>query len=252
MPPGERTISIRAVARYGERTIPLYRTDTPAMNLFALFASVLPLAALYLYGAMSKWLDKRRPSLSALMNEQRFNWVTQASRRENPFDAILAGNIMGAVSFFASTTALLILALFTVIGQLPLVAPALATVAFGSPYSQSDLQVHNIAMLVLFISAFLSFTLSLRQFNHFCILIGASDHTVQTPPEEIRTIARINGMAAKSFNSGIRAYYFAVPMVAWFVSSWASVAATVLTIAVLVHREYFSEARWLVSRVTPH
>lgn len=222
------------------------------MDYFALFASVLPLVALYGYGLVSKLIDRRRPSLSSLMNEQRFNWVTQASRRESPLDAILSGNIMSSVSFFASTTALLILALFTVIGQLPQFAPALATINFGAAYSEIDFQVHNVAMLVLFVSAFLSFTLSLRQFNHFCILIGASDHTVETPAEEIRTIARINAMAAQSFNSGIRAYYFAIPMVAWFVSSWGSILITALTIAFLIHREYYSNARWLIARITPH
>lgn len=222
------------------------------MDSFALFASLLPLAALYGYGIASRMIDVRRPSLSALMNEQRINWVKQATRRETPLDAILSGNIMSSVSFFASTTALLILALFTVIGQLPQVAPALSTITFGSQYTETDFQVHNIAMLVLFVSSFLSFTLSLRQFNHFCILIGASDHTVTTPPDEIRTIARINAIAAQNFNAGIRGYYFAIPMVAWFVSSWASIIVTFCTIGFLLHREYFSYPRWLVARITPH
>lgn len=222
------------------------------MNALALIASLVPLAALYLYQYGTQLIDRRRPSLSMLMNEQRFNWVTQAARRDTPLDGILSGNIMSAVSFFASTTALLILALFTVIGQLPQFAPALATITFGFSYSVADLQVHNVAMLVLFVSSFLSFTLSLRQFNHFCILIGALDHARPAPPEEIRTIARINAKAAQSFNAGIRGYYFAIPMVAWFVSSWAALVVTVGTIAFLIHREYFSEARWLVARITPH
>ncbi len=222
------------------------------MDAFSFFASVLPLLALYGYGLAASILDRRRPSLSALMNEQRINWVRQAVRRESPLDAILSGNIMSSVSFFASTTALLILALFTVIGQLPQFAPALSTIAFGTHYSETDFQVHNIAMLVLFVSAFLSFTLSLRQFNHFCILIGASDHSAPTPPEQTRTIARINAIAAQNFNAGIRAYYFAIPMVAWFVSGWASIVVTFVTVLFLLHREYFSYARWLVARVTPH
>ncbi|WP_245945036.1 DUF599 domain-containing protein [Pelagibacterium lacus] len=222
------------------------------MNAFALFASVLPLAALWLYGFATARIDRRRPSLSALMNEHRFAWVDQASRRDTPLDAILAGNIMNAVSFFASTTALLILALFTVIGQLPQFLPALSAIAFGAAHSTLDMQIHNVMLLVLFVYAFLSFTLSLRQFNHFCILLGALDHADPTPREEIRTIARINAMAAQRFNAGIRSYYFAIPMVAWFVSGWAAIVVTLATIVLLLHREYFSDARWLVARITPH
>lgn len=222
------------------------------MNAFALFASALPIFALYAYGLLTRVLDPRRPSLSTLMNEQRFNWVTQASRRESPLDAIFSGNIMSSVSFFASTTALLIIALFTVIGQLHQFLPALTNLTFGPAYSEIDLQLHNVLLLVLFVHAFLSFTLSLRQFNHFCILMGGLDHANPAPREEIRTIARINAMAAQSFNTGIRAYYFAIPMVAWFVSSWAAIFVTIATMALLLHREYFSNARWLVARITPH
>ncbi len=222
------------------------------MNFFALFASILPFAALYLYGFAARILDTRRPSLSSLMNEKRFDWVTQASRRESPMDAILSGNIMSSVSFFASTTALLIIALFTVIGQLNQFLPTLSELHFGTAYTELDFQVHNIVLLVLFVYAFLSFTLSLRQFNHYCILIGALDHTKPAPPKEVRTIARINAMAAQSFNAGIRSYYFAIPMVAWFISSWAAIAVTFATIGLLLYREYYSYARWHVAQITPH
>lgn len=222
------------------------------MNGFSLFASVLPLAAFYFYGVAANMLDKRRPSLSSLMNEQRFNWVTQAARRDTPLDAILSGNLMSSVSFFASTTALLILALFTVIGQLPQYAPALSAITFGILHSEADLQAHVVVMLALFVYAFLAFTLSLRQFNHFCILLGAMNHEKPAPPEEIRTIARINASAAQRFNAGIRSYYFAIPMVAWFISGWAAIVVTIGTVFLLLHREYFSDARWLVARITPH
>lgn len=222
------------------------------INGFSLFASVLPLAAFYFYGLAATLLDRRRPSISTLMNEQRFNWVTQAARRDTPLDAILSGNLMSSVSFFASTTALLVLALFTVIGQMPQYAPALSAVTFGPLHSETDLQAHVVVMLALFVYAFLAFTLSLRQFNHFCILLGALDHNRTSPPDEIRTIARINASAAQRFNAGIRSYYFAIPMVAWFISGWAAIAVTIGTVVLLLHREYFSDARWLVARITPH
>src|SRR5690606_32875061 len=164
------------------------------MNGFALFASVLPLIALFAYGPAVNFLGGKRPSLSQLMDEHRRDWVAHALHRETPLDAILSGNLMNAVSFFASTTALLILALFTVIGQLPEFAPALATITFGADYTPADLQIHNVAMLVLFVSAFLSFTLSLRQFNHFCILLGAADRTRAPSAEEARVIARVNAL----------------------------------------------------------
>ena len=42
-----------------------------------------------------------------------------------------------------------------------------------------------LVLVTIFASSFFAFTLSLRQFNHFCIMIGAMDHTRPATPEEI-------------------------------------------------------------------
>jgi len=63
-----------------------------------------------------------------------------------------------------------------------------------------------------------------------------------TSEEEIDAITRMNALGARNFNSGIRAYYFAVATVAWFVSEWLAVAACLATIIIIAHREFFSTA----------
>jgi uncharacterized membrane protein len=103
-------------------------------------------------------------------------------------------------------------------------------------------QFHLVVMLTMFVLAFFAFTLSLRQFNHFCIMLGAIDHDTPTSDAEIDAITEMNILGARSFNSGVRAYYFSVSTVAWFVSEWATIAACLLTILVLAQREFFSSA----------
>ena len=170
------------------------------------------------------WIERRRPSLSVIMNMQRRRWVANAAKRETPFDAILSGNIMQSVSFLASTAVLMVLAVFAVFGQLPTLMAALDSLSLDRAYSVSDVEIHLVVMLALFVLAFFAFTLSLRQFNHFCIMLGALDHNVETPEDEIEAIARMNALGAKNFNSGIRAYYFSVATVAWFASEWLAIA----------------------------
>ena len=58
----------------------------------------------------------------------------------------------------------------------------------------------------------------------------------------MEAITEMNALGAKNFNTGIRAYYFSVSTVAWFVSEWLTIAACVVTILVLAHREFFSSA----------
>jgi uncharacterized membrane protein len=110
-------------------------------------------------------------------------------------------------------------------------------------------QIHLFSMLAIFVMSFFSFTLALRQFNHFCILLGAIDHSGHTTADEIDAIAQLNTLAAKNFNNGIRAYYFAVPMVFWFVSEWAALVASVITVMFMIHREFFSSAHRVAASV---
>jgi uncharacterized membrane protein len=176
------------------------------------------------------------------MNMQRRRWVANATRRESPFDAILSGNIMGSVSFLASTAVLLILAIFAVFGQVPALLEALNSLSPERHYNSAEVQMHLVVMLVMFVLAFFAFTLSLRQFNHFCIMLGAIDHSEPTSDEEIDAITRMNALGAQNFNSGIRAYYFSVATVAWFVSAWLPAVTCVATILILAHREFFSSS----------
>jgi uncharacterized membrane protein len=212
------------------------------MMTVTLLTSIAPLLAYLAYNIIVPQVEKLRPSLSVIMNMQRRRWVANAARRESPFDAILSGNIMGSVSFLASTSVLLVLAVFAVFGQLPTLMEALDSLSLDRSFTVLDVQIHLAIMLAMFVLAFFAFTLSLRQFNHFCIMLGALDHDRDTTDDEISAIARMNALGAKNFNSGIRAYYFSVSTVAWFVSEWVGVASCLATVLILAHREFFSSA----------
>lgn len=215
-----------------------------------LIATLFPIVCWLAYNYGVPLVERRTPSLSVIMSMQRRRWVANATRRESPLDAIISGNLMGSVSFLASTSVLLILAIFAAFGQIPAVMEALKRVGWGTGYDTPDLQLHLIIILAIFVLSFFSFTLSLRQFNHFCIMLGAIDHSVRTTAEEIDAIAQLNTMAAKNFNNGIRGYYFAVPSVAWFIADWLAIVISLVTVAFIVHREFFSPAHRLAASAT--
>ncbi len=210
--------------------------------MLTLIATVFPLLCYFSYNLVVPLIERRRPSLSVIMNMQRRRWVANATRRDTPFDAILAGNIMGSVSFLASTAVLLILAVFAVFGQIPMLMEALAAIDQDRSYTILEVQLHLVVMLAMFVLAFFAFTLALRQFNHFCIMLGALDHAEPATEAEIEAITDMNALGARNFNSGIRAYYFSVSTVAWFVSDWLPIVVSLVTVGVLAHREFFSSA----------
>ena len=207
-----------------------------------LFATVFPLLCWFAYNYGVPLVERHRPSLSVIMSMQRRRWVKNATQRESPLDAILSANLMSSVSFLASTSVLLVLAIFAAMGQVGAVTEALKGVGMGTDYSAADLQLHFVVMLATFTLSFFAFTLALRQFNHFCIMIGAMDHTGRVTEAEIDAMAQLNSLAAKNFNNGIRAYYFSVATVAWFASPWLAIAVSLVTVGFIVHREFFSSA----------
>lgn len=214
-----------------------------------LISTLFPLICWFAYNYGVPLLEKQRPSLSVIMSMQRRRWVANAVSRDTPLDAILAGNLMGSVSFLASTSSILALGVFTAFGNLTALMGTLNTVGVRVSYTTQDVQIHLFTLLAIFVLSFFSFTLALRQFNHFCILLGAIDHSGHTTADEITAIAQLNSLAAKNFNNGIRAYYFAVPMVFWFVSEWVAIAVSALTVAFLIHREFFSSAHRVAASV---
>ena len=207
-----------------------------------LISTLFPLICYFAYNIIVPQVEKLRPSLSTIMNIQRRRWVANAALRESPFDAILSGNIMGSVSFLASTAVLLILAIFAVFGQVPALMTALNSLTLERTYTTIEVQLHLLVMLSMYVLAFFAFTLSLRQFNHFCIMLGALDHASPISEAEIDAITAMNALGARNFNSGVRAYYFSVATVAWFVSEWLPILACLATILILAHREFFSSA----------
>jgi uncharacterized membrane protein len=230
---GTMTNARRHLSRRCRAELPLSTT---------LISTLFPLICYFAYNIIVPLVERLRPSLSTIMNLQRRRWVANAALRESPFDAILSGNIMGSVSFLASTSVLLILAIFAVFGQTPALMETLNSLSLDRVYTVLDVQLHLIVMLTMFVLAFFAFTLALRQFNHFCIMLGALDHTSPLSEPEIDAITAMNALGARNFNSGIRAYYFSVATVAWFVSEWLPILACLVTILILAHREFFSSS----------
>ena len=214
-----------------------------------LFASLFPIACWLAYNFAVPLVERRRPSLSVIMSMQRRRWVANATRRESPLDAILSANLMQAVSLLASTSMLIVLAIFAGFGAVPQLMETLNSLGLGHEVTPQAMQLQMLVLVTIFAASFFAFTLSLRQFNHFCIMIGAIDHDQPSTEEEIDAIAMLNSLAAKNFNNGIRAYYFAVPAVSWFVSPLLAIVVTVVTTLFIVHREFFSSAHRISASV---
>jgi len=141
--------------------------------------------------------------------------------------------VMGA-TLMASTAALLILGTLTLSGQVEVASRNWHVFdAYGSP-SPELWVVKVIALLADFIVAFFAFAMSVRLANHvvFMINVGSSDVPAALTPEGV---ARRLNRAGNHFATGLRAFFFAVPLVFWLFGPAFLVAATLGLVAAL-HR----------------
>jgi len=161
-------------------------------------------------------------------------------------DSALLSNIERNVNFFASTTMIIIAAILTVL-----------TGDFELEYFTGNLakdygQIKLILMVAIMIYAFFTFTWSLRQYGFASVLLGAAplpsqeEFNLSQRKEYAKSTAKVLDQAAHSFNYGLRAYYFSMAVIAWFVHPLLFLLATSLVVAVLYHREFMSKSLTLM------
>lgn len=186
----------------------------------------------------------RERSLRASMHKNRYRWMAQILGRDNRIvDAQILGQLAQGATFFASTTLLILVGLVTLLGATDKAVGMLHQLPFAGALTLLQWELKLLTLIVIFVHAFFKFTWGLRQFNYCAVLVGAAPaHKDAFDEEWVRRTAWLSTLASKDFNQGLRAYYFGLAVLAWFVSAWLFMAATAFVVCVLYWREYHSEA----------
>lgn len=187
-----------------------------------------------------------RHRLARTTEELRILWMRRMCDRENRItDSTLLASLMRSVSFFASASMLILSGLVALIGSGERGFEVFKTLPLPSPGTVEQFEAHLGLLSCVFIYAFFQMTWSLRQFNYCCILVGACPLPKDAQSRKdafAHQAGRLQALAADSFNRGLRAYYFALAMLAWFFSAWAFMGATLLVVVIMVRREFRSKS----------
>jgi len=98
-------------------------------------------------------------------------------------------------------------------------------------------------LTLVFVYAFLRFTWSLRQFNLAGIVIGAypTRHEHQVADDRlIGQASSLNELAGSNFGQGLRAYYYAIPLLVWLINPWLLLAGSVIITGTTYYMEFRS------------
>jgi uncharacterized membrane protein len=176
----------------------------------------------------------------------RIRWMEEMIGRENRiYDSTIVQTIARSPIFFAQTSVFILAGLIALLGAGEQARGVLAEVPMTAATSSAGWHAKIALEIVIFVFAFFKFTWSMRQFNYLSILMGAAPaHGTPALARDGRAIvaraARVSDIATLHFNSGIRAYYFGLAALAWFVRPELLIASSCLVVAVLWRREFRS------------
>ena len=227
-------------------TVPL-----PSWNSFFSQLPILDVLALVFF--LGSWLGYvyfadmtrgRKRNLLGIIDRYRHAWMRQMLKRDNRMvDASMMGNLMRSIAFFCNTSILILFGLITMFGYRDKVTDILHAVPYAVSASPLLWELKILVLALIFIYAFFKLTWSLRLYNYASIFVAGAPlpYEAQHLHREIaKRGGRLMANAAKHFNSGLRAYYFGLAALAWFLHPIAFVVATLWVIWVSYRREYLS------------
>lgn len=194
-----------------------------------------------------------RVSLTRAMNEHRSIWMKTALHRDlRMIDTAIVGGLQNGTAFFASTTIFAIGGCFAIIGASDEVLRFFNDLPLPIALGRAGFETKIVGLAAIFVYSFFKFGWSYRLFNYCSIMIGTIPMTADIPRDPAaadRTIeraARLNVLAGRHFNAGLRAIFFAMGYLGWLAGPLVFAVSTALVLAVLVRRQFFSEARKVI------
>lgn len=194
----------------------------------------------------------QRISLRTMMDHWREAWALSLLKRDNRImDSQVINALVRKETFFASTTILILASSIALMGLRDKANHLLEDIPYIQPVSATVWEIKVTVLIMIFVYAFFKFSWSIRQHSYSAILLGSipepgcSDQDFAS--QQAMRLAGLSNLGARNFNDGIRAYYFALAELSWFISPLMFMVFTVWVVLVLYRREYHSKTLGLLA-----
>lgn len=205
------------------------------------------LAAWWFLGWLIDMSPLHKRTLSAAMKAQRREWMRQMAHRQvRLVDANIITGLQQATSFFASTALLAVGAGFGLLTAADTIIRAFEESFVHLEIDRAAFYVKTAILMGLYAYAFFKFGWAYRLFNYSAVMLAATPEAGEPGAEEAAAaVAEMNIAAAGQFTHGLRAFFLAIAVLAWFITWWAFGIATVVIVFALANRQFNSKARFV-------
>src|SRR5450830_1795824 len=183
------------------------------------------------YTRYATWKARDTACLASVLHLYREDWMRRMLLRDNRIaDASVIGNLERNASFFASSTLIILAGILTVLGASERAVSLLADIPMVQQASQGMSEIKLLCLALAFVYAFFTFSWCMRQYNFAAVLVGSAPMIGER---------HVSEQERKAF--ALRAYYFGMTMLAWFVSPWLFMLMSAGVVLVLYRREFHSD-----------
>ena len=180
-------------------------------------------------------------SLNAQLTVVRQRWMDTSMNRELRMpDAMLLGHIINSVAFFGSATLIVLAGLIGAATNINRIHGLTSDLPFLGPMSLELFSFNLAVVAVVLAVSFFFFTYALRKLIYTAAMLGGLPIDPPKGPRRdglVDATATVLTEAVKSFNSGIRGFYFAVAALFLFAGPLPCIGATVFVIIILIWRQ---------------
>ncbi len=181
------------------------------------------------------------------INQRREEWMANMAMRDNRMvDIQVLANLARGNSFFASTSVLVTGALAALFGSVVELQLLAAKFPFLRQTTVFMWQMKTLFLMGIFIYAFFKFAWAYRLSHYTGIMIGATPiptaKNKKQCADHAARAADLAGNVGRHANSGLRAYYFGIATLGWFIHPLVFMLTTLAVVLIVYRREYRSKA----------
>lgn len=188
--------------------------------------------------------DKDKTTLSSISKSYRNQWMLHLLERENRMsDVALIGNLMRSVSFFASTSILVLASLIAVFGVVDEALKIFHDIPYAQQVSAAFWKLKLFLMVLIFVYAFFKLVWSLRQYNTTVIMVGAAPDNFESEQAlyaYANSLGIVLNRSTQHFIEGMRGFEYALAALGWFIHPFVFIFATIIVSLVIYRREFAS------------
>lgn len=199
------------------------------------------------YARFARQKAKTTNCIARCLHQHRVHWMYQLLGREvRVAEAALLANLERNITFFASTTMLVLAGVLTLFAQVERLEAVITSIPLTAPPVHLLIQLKLGILTFIFVMAFFQFTWSMRQYGFLNVMVGATPVDKSGNDERLKDyayqMAIVQDRAAHAYNYGLRSYYFSMAVLGWFFHPLLFIASSLVVVYTLYRREFKSRA----------